>query len=51
VRVSRLRRLLRELAGVELIVPERGMGYRMVAEVNELAEDKALAKGQPVSPA
>ncbi|MFN9629895.1 MAG: response regulator transcription factor [Cyanobacteriota bacterium] len=52
VRVSRLRRLLRELAGVDLILPERGMGYRMVADVNELGDHKALAHGQPVvSPA
>ena len=40
VRVSRLRRLLRELAGVELITPERGMGYRLVAEVKEFADDQ-----------
>jgi DNA-binding response OmpR family regulator len=33
VRVSRLRRVLRELAGSDLIVPERGMGYKLVADV------------------
>ncbi|MEB3157501.1 MAG: response regulator transcription factor [Cyanobacteriota bacterium] len=41
VRVSRLRRVLRDLAGEELIQPERGMGYRLVADVRELAD------GQP----
>ncbi len=40
VRVSRLRRVLRELAGNELIHPERGMGYRLVAEVKELADEQ-----------
>lgn len=40
VRVSRLRRVLRELAGKELILPERGMGYRMVADVKELADER-----------
>ncbi|MEB3317141.1 MAG: response regulator transcription factor [Cyanobacteriota bacterium] len=44
VRVSRLRRVLRELAGKELIQPERGMGYRLVAEVKELTH------AQPQSP-
>jgi DNA-binding response OmpR family regulator len=38
VRVSRLRRVLRDLAGEELIQPERGMGYRLVADVQELAD-------------
>jgi DNA-binding response OmpR family regulator len=38
VRISRLRRTLRELAGRELIHPERGMGYRLVAEVRELID-------------
>jgi DNA-binding response OmpR family regulator len=38
VRISRLRRTLRELAGEELIHPERGMGYRLMAEVRELAD-------------
>jgi len=36
VRVSRLRRVLREMEGSELILPERGMGYRLVADVKEL---------------
>ncbi|MFN9643944.1 MAG: response regulator [Cyanobacteriota bacterium] len=36
VRISRLRRTLRDLAGRELIQPERGLGYRLVAEVREL---------------
>ncbi len=46
VRMSRLRRVLRDLAGQELIQPERGMGYRLVADVKE------LASGQPqVTPA
>jgi DNA-binding response OmpR family regulator len=44
VRVSRLRRVLRDLAGEELIHPERGMGYRLVADVQELAD------GQPQLP-
>jgi DNA-binding response OmpR family regulator len=44
VRVSRLRRVLRELAGKELIRPERGMGYRLMAEVKELTH------GQPEIP-
>jgi DNA-binding response OmpR family regulator len=39
VRVSRLRRLLRELAGQDLIQPERGMGYRLIADVQELPDD------------
>jgi DNA-binding response OmpR family regulator len=41
VRVSRLRRVLRELAGKELIQPERGMGYRLVVEVKELADEQS----------
>jgi two-component system phosphate regulon response regulator OmpR len=41
VRVSRLRRVLRELAGEELIQPERGMGYRLVADVQELADGQS----------
>jgi DNA-binding response OmpR family regulator len=41
VRISRLRRVLRELAGKELIHPERGMGYRLVAEVRELADGQS----------
>lgn len=40
VRVSRLRRVLRELAGKELIHPERGMGYRLMVEVKELADEQ-----------
>ena len=40
VRVSRLRRVLRELEGKELILPERGMGYRLVAEVKQLADER-----------
>lgn len=40
VRISRLRRTLRELAGRDLIQPERGMGYRLEAEVRELAHGK-----------
>jgi two-component system phosphate regulon response regulator OmpR len=38
VRVSRLRKVLRDLAGSDLIVPERGMGYKLVADVEELAD-------------
>jgi len=30
--------VLRELAGKELIHPERGMGYRLMVEVKELAD-------------
>jgi DNA-binding response OmpR family regulator len=41
VRVSRLRRVLRDLAGSELILPERGMGYKLVADVKELADDQS----------
>jgi len=40
VRVSRLRRVLRELAGKDLIIPERGMGYRLVADVKELVDER-----------
>lgn len=38
VRLSRLRRLLRQLVGSELITPERGQGYRLVATVRACAE-------------
>jgi two-component system phosphate regulon response regulator OmpR len=43
VRLSRLRRLLRELAGSDLIVPERGQGYKLVVDAQD------LANGQQVS--
>jgi DNA-binding response OmpR family regulator len=33
VRLSRLRRLLRNLTGVDLILPERGQGYKLNVEV------------------
>lgn len=36
VRLSRLRRLLRNLTGDDLIVPERGQGYRLITEVRDL---------------
>lgn len=39
VRLSRLRRLLRQLTGVELVIPERGQGYRLVADVKQLGND------------
>lgn len=39
VRLSRLRGLLRSLTGAELIVPERGRGYRLVADVTALGDD------------
>ena len=41
VRLSRLRRLFRQLEGVELIAPERGQGYRLIAEVNPLAAEES----------
>lgn len=40
VRLSRLRRLLRDLAGSDLIVPERGQGYKLVVEAQALANDQ-----------
>ena len=33
VRLSRLRRLLRNLTGADLILPERGQGYKLNVEV------------------
>lgn len=39
VRLSRLRKLLRELTGVDLIDPVRGQGYRLVVEVLPCADD------------
>ena len=42
VRLSRLRRLLRNLTGEELILPERGQGYKLIAAVRPLGEDASI---------
>lgn len=46
VRLSRLRRLLRDLTGSELITPERGLGYKLTVEVKYL-DEAATALPQP----
>ena len=38
VRLSRLRRLVRELTGADLILPVRGQGYKLVADVTHLLD-------------
>lgn len=38
VRLSRLRRLLRTLTGTDLILPERGQGYKLNVEVRPLGD-------------
>ena len=38
VRLSRLRRLLRKLTGSDLILPERGQGYKLNVEVRPLGD-------------
>ena len=38
VRLSRLRRLLRNLTGTDLILPERGQGYKLNVEVRPLGD-------------
>jgi DNA-binding response OmpR family regulator len=38
VRLSRLRRLLRSLTGSDLILPERGQGYKLNVEVRPLGD-------------
>lgn len=40
VRLSRLRKQLRELTGSELIAPVRGQGYRLVEDVRPCADDE-----------
>lgn len=40
VRLSRLRRQLRELTGAELIEPVRGQGYRLVVTVRHASDDE-----------
>jgi DNA-binding response OmpR family regulator len=42
VRLSRLRRLLRQLAGSDLIVPQRGQGYKLMVEVKKLADEPSV---------
>lgn len=44
VRLSRLRRLLRNLTGEELILPARGQGYKLIAAVSPIGEDGSIPK-------
>lgn len=41
VRLSRLRRLVRELTGNDLILPVRGQGYKLVADVKHFLDDES----------
>jgi hypothetical protein len=38
VRLSRLRRLVRDLTGADLVLPVRGRGYKLVADVKLLPD-------------
>lgn len=44
VRLSRLRKLLRQLTGGELIDPVRGQGYRLVGDVVPCVDDEPLSE-------